>query len=161
MSAPQVHLLCGYPGAGKTTYARRLARQLPAVRFSLDEWMLRLYPLRFDDPHYAAHAENCKNLMWDVAEQVLGLGRDVVLDWCQWNRQRRTAWRLRAEEAGYRPVLHHVVVPVETAIRRVEARTARGTPGSHPIDADGVRQFHTIFEPPTPDEGIEIVEVSG
>lgn len=29
----RVHLLCGLPGAGKTTHARRLAAALPAVRF--------------------------------------------------------------------------------------------------------------------------------
>ncbi|WP_460532347.1 AAA family ATPase [Flindersiella endophytica] len=40
MSA-RVHLLCGLVGAGKTTCARRLAADLPAVRFSPDEWMLR------------------------------------------------------------------------------------------------------------------------
>lgn len=47
---PTVHLLCGLPGAGKTTLARRLEAGLPAIRFSLDEWMLRLYP----DLHFAS-----------------------------------------------------------------------------------------------------------
>ncbi|NJC23977.1 putative kinase [Arthrobacter pigmenti] len=41
---PRVHLLCGLNGAGKTTYARQLEHELPAVRFSLDEWMLHLFP---------------------------------------------------------------------------------------------------------------------
>jgi predicted kinase len=34
---PEIHLLAGLNGAGKTTRARRLADTLPAVRFSLDE----------------------------------------------------------------------------------------------------------------------------
>lgn len=49
-TAVRVHLLCGLPGAGKTTYAARLAAENSAVRFSLDEWMLRLYPWTYDDP---------------------------------------------------------------------------------------------------------------
>ncbi|MDN5726533.1 MAG: ATP-binding protein [Propionibacteriales bacterium] len=36
-AASTVHLLCGLNGAGKTTHARRLEAELPAVRFTLDE----------------------------------------------------------------------------------------------------------------------------
>ena len=36
--APRVHLLAGLNGAGKTTFARQLEADLPAVRFTLDEW---------------------------------------------------------------------------------------------------------------------------
>jgi len=35
--SPTVHLLCGYNGVGKTTYAKHVEKVLPAVRFSLDE----------------------------------------------------------------------------------------------------------------------------
>ncbi|WP_223979178.1 ATP-binding protein [Arthrobacter sp. NicSoilB8] len=38
---PTVHLPCGPNGAGGTTRARELQAGLQAVRFSLDEWMLR------------------------------------------------------------------------------------------------------------------------
>jgi predicted kinase len=44
---PTTHLIHGYVGAGKTTFARRLEQELPAIRFSHDEWMTRLYG---DDP---------------------------------------------------------------------------------------------------------------
>ena len=36
-------LIYGYIGAGKTTLARRLERNRPAVRFSSDEWVAGLY----------------------------------------------------------------------------------------------------------------------
>lgn len=48
----QIHLLAGLNGAGKTTFARHLEATIPAVRFSLDEWMLRLYGLSVDDPQF-------------------------------------------------------------------------------------------------------------
>ena len=40
---PTVHMIHGYLGAGKTTLARRLEREAPAIRFTHDEWMARLY----------------------------------------------------------------------------------------------------------------------
>jgi predicted kinase len=63
---PTVHLLCGLPGAGRTTHARRLAAERPAVRFSLDEWMLRLYRLRYDDPEYAARQAGYEVLLHHI-----------------------------------------------------------------------------------------------
>ena len=85
---PRVHLLAGLNGAGKTTCARRLEADLPAVRFTLDEWMLRLHELRYDDPTYPELAESCKSLTWDTVLQVLRARVDVVLDWNQWSRKR-------------------------------------------------------------------------
>ena len=156
----RVHLLCGLPGAGKTTHARRLAEVLPAVRFSLDEWMLRLYALRYDEPSYAEKAEACKELIWSLAQQVLALDHDVVLDWNLWSRERRAEWRNRAASAGYPVLVHYIKVPVATAIERAERRTAQGVLHSHALDEAGVRHLQTIFEEPNPNEGIEIVEVS-
>jgi predicted kinase len=40
---PAAHLIHGFLGAGKTTFARELERNIPAIRFSHDEWMVRLY----------------------------------------------------------------------------------------------------------------------
>ena len=57
---PEIHLLAGLNGAGKTIHARHLVATLPAVRFSLDEWMLQLYDLSFDDELYPSRAEKCR-----------------------------------------------------------------------------------------------------
>lgn len=37
------HLIHGFLGVGKTTFARQLEERLPAIRFSHDEWMARRY----------------------------------------------------------------------------------------------------------------------
>jgi predicted kinase len=159
---PTVHLLCGLNGAGKTTLARELQTALPAVRFSLDEWMLRLYPgVHFAAAEYGDLAENCKLLIWDIARQVLHGGTDVVLDWNQWSRDRRTVWRDNARAAGCAVVLHHVRTPLDAAVERAVGRAAEGEPWSHRIDEAGVRHLAGIFEPPGPDEELDIRLVSG
>ena len=98
----------GSAGSGKTTYARKLELELPGVTFTLDEWMLRLHGLSYDDPRYPALAQACKCLIWDTAHQVLTTGVDVILDWNQWSRARRSEWGSRAIEQGYRPVIHYI-----------------------------------------------------
>ncbi len=157
---PTVHLLCGLNGAGKTTHARRLAEERRAVRFSLDEWMLRLHPeLRYDAPGYGERAERCKALIWETAQQILALGHDVLLDWNGWSRARRATWRDLARGASYDVVLHYVQVPLEVAVARVAARAAANTAGAHRLDADAIRHLAALFEEPSEDEGMPIVRV--
>ena len=88
---PAAHLIYGYLGAGKTTFARQLERDIPAIRFSHDEWMVRLYG---DDPPIEQFAV----FYWRIHEQVeaiwlrcLELGLDVVLDFGFWTRRERDA----------------------------------------------------------------------
>ena len=139
---PTVHLLCGLPGAGKTTLARQLEAGLPAVRFSLDEWMLRLYPdLHFASGNYGELAETCKLLIWDTARQALNVGTDVVLDWNQWSRERRAVWAGRAEAAGAAVVVHYVRTPLETSIERAAVRAA----GSSRVRTGSRRQTSGIW----------------
>ena len=147
---PEIHLLAGLNGAGKTTHARHLADTLPAVRFSLDEWMLRLYELSFDGELYPSRAEKCRALIWDLAAQVLRSGSSVVLDWNMWSRSRRAEAVERASALGVTCHLHHVVVPLDVAIRRAMDRRDLN---AHRLDADAVRHLGRLFEPPQASEG--------
>lgn len=159
-ASPTVHLLCGLNGAGKTTLARKLEASLPAVRFSLDDWMLRLYPgLHYAAEEYGGRAETCKLLIWDTARQVLQTGTDVVLDWNQWSRARRALWHSKASASGFEVLLHHVRTPLDSAIERIRLRTLAAEPGSHALDEAGVRHLAGIFEEPEASEGLRIVAV--
>ncbi|MGP5318732.1 AAA family ATPase [Arthrobacter rhombi] len=152
-----VHLICGLNGAGKTTLARRLERSLPAARFTLDAWMIGLYPeLDIDSPAYGPRAETCKQLIWDSALGTLWAGTDVVLDWNQWSRARRAEWSTTARAAGFNVLLHHVKAPLELAIGRAERRGAEGTHDAHVVTADGIRHMARLFEEPEPAEGLPL-----
>ena len=157
----KAHAMCGLVCSGKTTVARRLAEELPALRVTRDEWMLRLYGLRrHDDPEYVAAIPRCTELMWEVAGQALSLGVRVILDWNHWSRERRADSRERAASAGVDLIVHYVDVPLELAIAQAKARLAAGDPYAHSIDERGVRHFATVLEPPDRSEGIEVARHS-
>jgi predicted kinase len=115
---PTIHLMCGLVAAGKTTLARELAHELPAVRLSRDEWMLRLYGGRYDDPAFIERLVPCTEVMWDVGLKILAVGSNVLLDWNFWSRERRSEARERAAAAGVGLQLHWLDVPVEVAAER-------------------------------------------
>ncbi len=154
---PEVHLLCGMVGAGKTTLARQIAERHNGVRFTLDEWMRRLHGgLRYDDPAYVAALAACQGLIWDTAQQVLASGHDVVLDWNQWSCARRAEWASVARAVGALPIVHFLDVSVDLAVERAVGR-ADSDPFSHELDEAAVRHLGALFEAPTQAEGIEIV----
>src|SRR5258708_5633784 len=70
-----LHLICGLPGSGKTTLAKQLERDLPALRLAPDEWMARIVGDGFDDAKRAA----VEAVQWEIAARALSLGINVSL----------------------------------------------------------------------------------
>lgn len=129
------------------------------MRFTLDEWMIRLHPgLAYDSEEYGAHVGEVRELIWSVAEQVLRAGTDVVLDWNCWSVERRRWATQRAGEVGAPVTLHRLDVPVATASARVRARTRAGADLAHPVTRQDIEHLATLLEEPTAQEGFEIVE---
>jgi len=55
-------IVCGLPGAGKTTLAKSLEESLRAIRFSADEWMEAL-SLDLYDEEGAERSRRCNGLL--------------------------------------------------------------------------------------------------
>lgn len=87
---PTAHLLHGFIGCGKTAFARRLEDELPAVRFTHDEWMARLYGQNPPEDKFAEYFDRVDALLWQQALSVLRVGSDVIMDIGFWSRESRT-----------------------------------------------------------------------
>src|SRR5438105_13613634 len=117
---PILHLICGLPGSGKTTFARRLERDLSALRLAPDEWMARIVGDGYDDAKRAA----VEAVQWEIAARALTLGVDVILENGFWTRADRDDFRARASAVGARCKLHFLDVGRDELVRRLADRNA-------------------------------------
>ena len=78
----KVFLISGSTGAGKTTYAKKLAKEHSAQVFSVDEWMKTLFwmdaPKGGDLKWALERVRRCEDQIWLVARRLLDSGQPVI-----------------------------------------------------------------------------------
>lgn len=152
-----VHLVFGPQGAGKSTHANALARQLNGVCFSIDAWLLDLFGPDLSPPLDLAwvmqRVRRCEARIWTTALAVTGQGMDVVLDLgCMKAADRQRFLRL-AEEASRPLQTHFVHAKAETRRQRVAARNAeRGETFAFPVSPAMFDMMETQYEAPSAQE---------
>ena len=146
-------LMCGLPGSGKTTLAKRIEREREALRLTPDEWIARLYGQRLTPPALDWCRDPVETLQWEVAERALRLGVNVVLDFGFWSRAERAEFRARAAALGADSEVHFLDVPrAELAARLAERAGAAPPPDTFHVTEPQLDAWWKVFEPPTADE---------
>jgi len=82
---PTIHLIEGPVGAGKSTFATKLGKDIPATRLTLDDWMSNLF--KPDRPEgedimewYTERKQRCIEQIWKLACDIIETGSDVILE---------------------------------------------------------------------------------
>jgi len=147
-----LHLICGLPGAGKTTLAKKLETELPALRLTPDEWIAQILTDVSDRAELDRLRDPIEAIQWEVAAKTLALGVDVILDFGFWGREERKEFRHRAEALGAVVKWHFLVVEREELWTRIAKRNAELPPGTFYNSEEEFDKWWSVFEPPTPDE---------
>lgn len=148
ISPPEMHprliIVCGLPGAGKTTFARRLEAAMPAVRLCPDEWMA---DLGIDHGDSLTH-DRLEARLTQLALSLLSRGLSVVLEYGFWGRSERDQKRAEAQSAGVPIDLYSLNPPLEELWRRLLARNQRGAHGVVTISRAELERYARIFQAP-------------
>lgn len=145
-------LVCGLPGAGKTTLARKLADTRNAIRLSPDEWIEVLVA----DPTNSVERDRLRdpieNLQWDFAQDCLACGATVILDNGFWSEEERYLYAMGALELEAQIELHFLEAPLELLWQRVAARNAVLENKTFVMTRHELDEAWSLFQPPTEHE---------
>jgi predicted kinase len=137
-------IICGLPGAGKTTLAKKIEGSLSAVRMSADDWMTALSI----NLHAEEQRTKIEALQWELAKRLLSLRQNVVIEWGAWGKRERDAFRTEARALGARVELYYLSAPLEELFARIQQRNMEDPP----IECPEVQKWDDVFEAPAPAE---------
>lgn len=144
----KLHLICGFLGAGKTTYSQKLAKELHAIHLNPDKWCTKL----FTQTEYENNWDTCFaqtiDFLWQKAEQHLILETDVIFDMGFWSKQSRKDAKERAHKLGFTSILYYIYAPDNILKQRIFTRTGA-------IAQSNLQNFGKLkglFEEPSVDE---------
>lgn len=137
-------LMVGHVGAGKSTRARAIAEEWPALRLTSDEWMLPL----FGHPDGDGRRATLDGLLIRTALDALPLGVSVILDSGFWTRDERAALHWLAAAVGATARTEFLTVDPQTQWERVDARWAQSPPGTWRISPEELLATRALVEEP-------------
>lgn len=155
---PTAYLLYGFAGAGKTTFAKRFEKDVRAIRFSHDDWMMTLYPEIKDSAQFRILHDRSKQLAWEVVIRAVELGNNIILDWGFWSRASRDEAREKLSQVGAITELYYLSCSDELMRQRVNERN-KLLPDAHPfkVDEKALEEFRQRFDPLGSDESHTII----
>lgn len=158
LNKPVLIMMYGFPGAGKTYFARQLSDSLQAVHVSED----RIRGELFEKPRYDKEEnEVVQHLTHYMAEEFLNAGVSVIYDANLVRSQQRRQLRDLAKRAHVKPILLWFQVDHDTAFARIMKRDKRRVDDKHarPFDRSGFDAYITSMQNPGRDE--DFVVLSG
>ena len=154
---PVAHIVIGFIGSGKTTFAREREKETGAVRFTKDEWMVRLFGNTPPKDTFEEYDHKMALLATETALKCLRAGIDVIIDEGFWVKEQRDEIREKVKNVGAAPEMYYLSVPFEVMKERTLRRTANPPGDSFTIDEESFNHYWTFFQPPDKDEECRLI----
>ncbi|RTL55560.1 MAG: ATP-binding protein [Rhodocyclaceae bacterium] len=150
---PDVILIEGPVGAGKSTFAQALAQERQGVHIALDQWFAILFspdrPTTDVVPWYMEHKERLLHLIWRHSQHVLASGKDVILELGLIQKPGRQAFCQSVQDAGFDPKVFVLDAPRDVRRLRVQRRnTEQGATFAMVVPEAVFEMASDLWEPP-------------
>ena len=149
---PLAHIIIGFIGSGKTTFARKLEKETGAIRFTKDEWMVRVFCNTPPKDKFEEYDNRMASLATDMALVCLKAGISVIIDEGFWVKEHRDAISEKIKSVGAIPKLYYLEVPFEIMKARTITRSENPPVDSFNIDEESFDQYWKHFRPPGKNE---------
>ncbi len=153
---PTVVMLYGFPGSGKTYFARQLSETLKAAHVQDD----RLRNELFEEPRYDTQENDVVNsLMLYMAETFLNAGISIIYDMNATRSVQRKDLREMARRLKAEPVLVWLQIDIESAFARVAKRDRRKVDDKYspPLDRTSFEHLTRQMQNPQPTENYIVI----
>lgn len=151
MNSGTLILICGLPGAGKTTLAKKLTVERNAIRLCPDDWIIAILKDLNDIAERDRLRDPMEQLLWQKAQQLLQLGLTVILENGFWSKTEREGYLATGKSLGASVELYFVDAPFAELWERVEKRNT--DPNEFLLTKKELEDARKAFQPPTQDEG--------
>ena len=144
--------------AGKSTYARTLAREREAVLLEEDHFLAALFPGEIHSiADYARCASRVRAALADHIVALLRSGVSLVLDFPANTRNQRLWFRQLIDRAQVAHELHYLDVSDEACKAQLRERSKSLPPGSPWTSDAEFEEVTKYFQPPNENEGFKVI----
>lgn len=155
---PTFILLYGFPGSGKTFFARQLCESLHAAHVHGD----RIRHELFEEPRYDARENEVVNhLMEYMSEEFLKAGISVVFDMNAMRLSQRRMLRDMARKYKANPALIWLQIDLESAFERVAKRDRRKNDDRYSSPLDRTTFESVVGHMQNPTQAEDYIVLSG
>lgn len=125
----KIHIVFGQQGAGKSTYSKKLSKEINAVHMSIDDWMWKLFgedlPKSMNLKWIMERVDRSEKQIWEISKNILDCGLDVVLDLGFTKFEKRALFLSLAQEHKALSQIHYVKAPHKIRKKRVLDRNIK------------------------------------
>jgi predicted kinase len=154
----KLYFMCGKMAAGKSTYAKQLARDQNAVLLVQDDLVAALFPGEIQDiPSFVKYSGRLRSALSNHICDLLARGISVVLDFPGNTRHQRQWFRELCERANVEHELHYIDASDDLCKRQLRQRSEALPSGSAWTTDAEFDAITAYFQAPGDDECFSVV----
>lgn len=152
---PKVYLMCGLPGAGKTTYTKTKLKGIK--RLSTDEIVFDRHGecgVDYPKEDYHKYYSPVKKELEKELVRLLMSGESVILDYGFWSKKGRDKYKKLIEDNGGECILLYFKINKKILLKRLSERNKITSANTLTVSKDDLEEYIDEFEEPNEEEEV-------